>query len=78
VAKSAITEIQTETAEAEKEKEKEKENEVEEEETNEEKDRLRKAAFAKLENASQDSILGQVCLSSLIMFFFICLIPRCS
>ncbi|KAJ4815068.1 BAT2 domain protein [Rhynchospora pubera] len=57
VAKSAITEIQTENTEAEKEKEKEKEEG--EEETDEEKDRLRKAALDKLENASQDTILGQ-------------------
>ncbi|XP_078171204.1 BAT2 domain protein [Carex rostrata] len=55
VAKSAIDEIQTETTEAKKEKEKDKE----EDETDEEKDRLRKAALEKLENASQDSILGQ-------------------
>ncbi|KAJ1697182.1 hypothetical protein LUZ63_005694 [Rhynchospora breviuscula] len=59
VAKSAITEIQTETTEAEREKEKEKEKEGEEEETDEEKDRLRKAALDKLENASEDTILGQ-------------------
>lgn len=65
VAKSAIDEIQTETTEAVKEKEKDKE----EDETDEEKDRLRKAALDKLENASQDSILGQVCLSFLIMLF---------
>lgn len=65
VAKSAINEIQTETTEGEKEKDKDKDKE--EDETDEEKDRIRKAALDKLENASQDSILGQVCLSFLII-----------
>lgn len=70
VAKTAITEIQSETsvAEAEEEEEAVKDEDKKDEEADGEKDKLRKAALDKLENASQDSFLGQVCFHSLIFF----------